>query len=106
MRACNRACNEGMQLGDWATAQARAAPNHFRYTAAAITLRDTIHRYRCDAGPMAWIMRDAPPPAGPTLLSSSGGTLEVDGRHADAAALDILQALHAADDTGDDLILG
>ena len=47
-----------------------------------------------------------PPPAGPTLLSSSGGTLEVDGRHADAAALDILQALHAADDTGDDLILG
>ena len=61
MRACNRACNEGMQLGDWATAQARAAPNHFRYTAAAITLRDTIHRYRCDAGPMAWIMRDPPP---------------------------------------------
>ena len=47
-----------------------------------------------------------PPPAGPTLLSSSGGTLEVDGRHADAAALDILQAWHAADDTGDDLILG
>ena len=65
MRACNRACNEGMQLGDWATAQARAAPNHFRYTAAAITLRDTIHRYRCDAGPMAWIMRDAPPPCWP-----------------------------------------